>query len=126
MAEFQLEFATRQIRRAFARAIGKSIPKILTELITNADDSYRRLEESARRGGNASLVADPAPITIIFERSKKRFSVIDHAEGLTDREMQERFVTYGQESSDRARGFRTRSLFGKGFAMSSSLSITAK
>src|SRR5205814_1683039 len=25
-----------------------------------------------------------------------------------------RFVTYGQESSDRARGFKTRSLFGKG------------
>jgi hypothetical protein len=114
MAEFQLEFATRQIKRAFARAIGKSIPKILTELITNADDSYRRLQEATRPAGNTPAVEEPAPITIVFERSKRRFSVIDHAEGLTDKEMQERFVTYGQESSDRARGFRTRSLFGKG------------
>src|SRR5437762_1141687 len=113
MAEFPLEFATRQIKRAFARAIGKSIPKILTELVTNADDSYRRLEGAPTRGGS-SRSSDPAPMVIVFERSKRRFSVIDQAEGLTDKEMQDRFVTYGQESPDRARGLRTRSLFGKG------------
>lgn len=113
MTEYPLDFATRQLMRAFSRAVGKSIPKILTELITNADDSYRRLETSREKGKHIEL-DDPAPILIVFERSKHRFSVIDHAEGLTDQEMTDRFVTYGQESPDRARGFRTRSLFGKG------------
>jgi len=112
--EYQLEFATRQIKRAFARGIGKSIPKILTELITNADDSYRRLEDAARREGKSAVRTDPAPIIVLFDRARKKFSVIDHAEGLTDLQMQERFVTYGQESTDRSRGLRTRSLFGKG------------
>ena len=108
MSEYPLQFATRQIRRAFERAIGRSIPKILTELITNADDSYRRLSQAG------VPIADPAPITVLFERSKRRFAVIDRAEGLTDEEMKVRFVVYGQESVDRSLGIRTRSLFGKG------------
>lgn len=108
MPEYPLQFATRQIRRAFERAIGRSMPKILTELITNADDSYRRLSQAGMPPD------DPAPIAILFEKRKKRFTVVDKAEGLTDEEMKDRFVVYGQESSDRSRGLRTRSLFGKG------------
>jgi hypothetical protein len=108
MSEYPLQFATRQIRRAFERAIGRSIPKILTELITNADDSYRHLSQAG------IPISDPAPITVLFERSKKRFAVVDRAEGLTDEEMKARFVVYGQESVDRSLGMRTRSLFGKG------------
>lgn len=108
MPEYAIEFATRQIKRTFERAIGKSLPKILTELVTNADDSYRRLIEP----GSDDI--DPKRILVMFERSKRRFSVTDNAEGLTDEEMRHRFLYYGQESSDRSRGFRTRSLFGKG------------
>jgi hypothetical protein len=108
MPEYPLQFATRQIRRAFERAIGRSIPKILTELITNADDSYRRLSQAGMP------VEDPAPITVLFDKRRKRFTVVDRAEGLTDEEMKDRFVVYGQESADRSRGLRTRSLFGKG------------
>jgi hypothetical protein len=113
MPEFPLEFATRQIKRTFERAIGKSIVKILTELITNSDDTYRRIKDIGPNA-KASWVEDPAPIIILFERTKRRLSVIDHGEGLTDKEMEQRFVTYGQDSTDRAKGFRTRSLFGKG------------
>lgn len=108
MAEYPLQFATRQIRRAFERAIGRSIPKILTELLTNADDSYRRLSQQG------VAIEDPAKITILFEKRRKRFIVLDRAEGLSDVEMKDRFVVYGQESADRSRGLRTRSLFGKG------------
>jgi hypothetical protein len=113
MPEFELQFATRQVKRTFERAIGKNVVKILTELITNSDDSYRRLEQNAaaRGGGGAS---DPRPIVIVFDRAKRRISVVDQAEGLTDEEMQQRFVMYGQDSTDRSRGLRTRSLFGKG------------
>jgi hypothetical protein len=112
MPEFVLDIATRQIKRQFARAIGKNISKILTELVTNSDDSYRRLEESG--GAGRVDLEDPASIVIVFDRSKKRFSVIDRAEGISDKEMEERFVTYGKESTDRFRGYKTRSLFGKG------------
>jgi hypothetical protein len=68
MAEYPLQFATQQIRRAFARAIGRSIPKILTELITNGDDSYRRLAATEKRRD----VDEPSTITIQFERSEGR------------------------------------------------------
>ena len=114
MPEFELEFATRQIRRTFERAVGKSIAKIITELVANSDDSYRRLAEAAARDETLLQPEDPASIFIIFDRAKKRFSVIDHAEGISDREMQERFVSYGKESIDRSKGYKTRSLFGKG------------
>lgn len=113
MTEFELQFATRQVRRTFERAIGKNVVKILTELITNSDDSYRRIEQ--HEAGRRNLAGDePRPILILFERGRRRIAVVDNAEGLTDQEMQQRFVTYGQDSSDRSRGFRTRSLFGKG------------
>jgi hypothetical protein len=110
MAEYPLQLATRQIRRIFERAIRRSIPKILTELITNSDDSYRRLPTVEK----AADPDEPRKITIRFQRSKKRFSVTDRAEGLTDAEMKDRFVTYGREAGDRSKGFKTRSLFGKG------------
>lgn len=45
MAEIELKVASRYIRRQFEKAIGKSIIKLLTELITNSDDSYSRLGE---------------------------------------------------------------------------------
>jgi hypothetical protein len=83
-------------------------------LITNSDDSYRKLADTAQRAGRDETVEDPAPILVLFERAKKRLSVIDRAEGLTDQDMQQRFVTYGQESPDHSKGFRTRGLFGKG------------
>jgi Histidine kinase-, DNA gyrase B-, and HSP90-like ATPase len=110
MPEYELQIATRQLRRTFERAIGKSIAKILTELVANSDDSYRRLAEASQNPN----IEEPAQIIIVFERAKKKFSVIDHAEGMTDEEMRERFVTYGQESVDRSKGYKTRSLFGKG------------
>jgi hypothetical protein len=110
MSEYPLQFATRQIRRVFERAIGRSIPKILTELVTNADDSYRRIEA----GANATDFDSPCRILIEFSRGKHLFTVTDQAEGLTDIEMEDRFVIYGQESSDRSKGLKTRSLFGKG------------
>jgi len=114
MPEIILEFAARQIRRTFERAIGKSIAKIITELVTNSDDSYRRATEATEQKGERGTLEDPAPIIILFDRAKRRFSVIDHAEGITDKEMEGRFGTYGEESIDRIKGYRTRSLFGKG------------
>jgi len=114
MSEIVLDIATRQIRRMFERAVGRDISKILTELITNSDDSYRRIFESAQPQAHLKRVEYPAPIIIAFDRSKRRFAVIDHAEGMNEEEMRSKFKTYGKDSLDRSKGYRTRSLFGKG------------
>ncbi len=103
MPEFPIEVAPRYFKRQFQKAVGRSILKVLTELITNADDSYRRL---------TGVIT--GPITVEFDRRKRVLAVIDQAEGLDADEMKDAFVSYGSESTDRASGARTRSLFGKG------------
>ncbi len=111
MTTYPLRFTERQMRRTFEKAVGGSILKILAELITNSDDSYRRLETK-----EPSLRNDPdfGVIRIVAKRKTRMMAAIDHAEGLDQVAMKENFVDYGRESDDRARGFRTRSLFGKG------------
>ncbi|MGH2637922.1 MAG: hypothetical protein ACRDF4_01330 [Rhabdochlamydiaceae bacterium] len=114
MTEYNLKFDTRHIKREFQKALRGSIPKILTELITNADDSYRRLAQNQGNSKEVPKLEMPAPIIIEFNRRKNLFSVTDHAEGLTDKQMEDRFVTYGRDSRDHQSGHNTRGLFGKG------------
>jgi hypothetical protein len=109
MAEVEVQFAGRYMRRQFEKGVGRSIAKILTELVTNSDDSYKRLIAAGRRSASKIL-----PITIRLARSRRRFIVIDNAEGLTEENMERAFGTYGRDSGDRDAGLRTRSLFGKG------------
>lgn len=113
MTEHILKFDSRHIKREFQKALRGSIPKILTELVTNADDSYRRVMQG--RSSDPSVpVESPAPIAIEFNRRKNLFAVVDHAEGLTDKQMEKSFTTYGKDSRDHLSGHNTRSLFGKG------------
>ena len=69
MPEYPLQFATRQIRRTFERAIGKSIAKIITELVANSDDSTGGYSSRGQNGDRPTL-EDPAPIMVLFERAK--------------------------------------------------------
>lgn len=110
MTRFELEVSERFLRRTFEKGIARSLSKILAELVTNSDDSYKRLESEEYGGASGA----DKPIRIEADRSKRRFSVVDQAQGLTTEEMKELFVQYGKESGDTARGYRTRSLFGKG------------
>lgn len=115
MTEHILKIDSRHIKRGFQKALRGSIPKILTELITNADDSYRRLSQA--ESSDPSVPAEsPAPIIIEYNRRKNLFAVVDHAEGLTDKEMEKSFTTYGKDSKDHLSGHHTRSLFGKGLS----------
>ena len=52
MPEYRIEVAGRYFKRQFQKAVGKSVLKVLTELMTNADDSYRRL--TAHNAGGSS------------------------------------------------------------------------
>jgi len=99
------------LRRQFEKAVGKSIPKILTELITNSDDSYKRMtKENDMRVSEENF----GSINITVDYRKKIVNVIDQAQGLSKTEMESKFVVYGKESDDRTFGMQTRSLFGKG------------
>jgi len=110
MTRFELEVSERFLRRTFEKGVARSLSKILAELITNSDDSYKRLGST----GSSETPGKPRVIRIVAERAKRRFSVVDQAQGLTVVEMKERFVEYGKESGDAKRGYQTRSLFGKG------------
>lgn len=111
MTRHFLKIHPRYIRRQFEKSVGKSIPKILTELTTNSDDSYRRMmkEKDPR-------ISDQVfgTINITANRKKRTIRVVDQAQGLSKDEMERKFVWYGDESDDRAKGIQTRSLFGKG------------
>lgn len=102
MGEYHIRVAARYLKRQFEKAVGRSILKVLTELVTNADDSYRRLKVAL------------GSIAIDYDRRRRQLAVVDQAQGLTDTDMIEAFVTYGAESANRGSGVRTRSLFGKG------------
>ncbi len=110
----EISVATRYLKRQFEKGIGKSIAKVLTELITNSDDSYRRIENEHRRAGNQERTTEKKTILIVVDRERETISVIDQAEGFDAQRMEECFVPYGAESSDRRKGMTTRSLFGKG------------
>jgi hypothetical protein len=109
MPEYDVTFDPQYIRRQFEKAVGRSVVKVLTEPVTNSDDSYQRLESHG-------LSAQPkfGEMVIELDRTKRAFAIIDQAEGMTGEQMHERFVSYGRQSADRAAGIRTRSLFGKG------------
>jgi hypothetical protein len=106
--KYPLEIALRYIRLQFEKGVGRSIPKIITELVTNSDDSYKRMSLPITTSETFG------EITIIANHRKRKISVIDHAQGISKEEMQQKFVPYGEESGDRLAGWRTRSLFGKG------------
>lgn len=111
MTRHVLRIHPRYIRRQFLKAVGKSIPKILTELITNSDDSYKRMKNQ-----NDPRVAYSTfgSIEITADRKKHVIRVTDQAQGISGNEMKEKFVWYGSDSDDRSKGVQTRSLFGKG------------
>ncbi|GAI82568.1 unnamed protein product, partial [marine sediment metagenome] len=108
MKSYEIKVAARHLNRLFEKASGRSLIKMLAELITNSDDSYKRIEAQDPTNKNVK------PIQIIADKRKHLIVVIDNAEGLTEDEMEKKFSTYGEDSGDAAEGYATRSLFGKG------------
>jgi hypothetical protein len=109
VTKYEVQVAVRYLKLQFEKGVGRSIAKIITELVTNADDSYKRMTPE-----EVSTNKNYGDIRIVANRRKKKFLVIDQAQGISKEEMKEKFVPYGEESGDRKAGWRTRSLFGKG------------
>jgi len=100
--------------RAFSQdaeeAMGGRIEKALVELITNADDSYARLEEAERLFGKGRILVE-------VEHRRKRswkIAVRDRAEGMTGKEMKAGLAVLGGRTSGFGRGQNVRGLLGRG------------
>jgi len=80
--------------------------KSLVELITNSDDSYRRIE-----GLNET---SHGRVIVTLDYQNNSISVLDFAEGIDARSMDECVGTYGAEMSGFSKGCLVRGFYGRG------------
>jgi len=111
MGEIIVETDSRYTKRKMLSALGGDLAKILTELITNADDSYRRLEHAVNLFTQNN---ERKAIYIMVDKKNRRVEVIDNAEGMDEKTMEKKFEIYGSDKSEREKGYKTRGLFGQG------------
>src|SRR5690606_40803366 len=86
----------------------KDVMRALVEILTNANDSYSRLEQA---GGVAS-----GEMVIEVQRKHKNsvIRVRDFAEGMTDRRMDRVVGTYGEATSGLKEDQRVRGMWARG------------
>lgn len=95
------------VRRIKTAMQGNAI-RALVELITNADDSYIRLEEEQK--------THKGTIEVLYKKEGYRglFAVRDHAEGMSIDDVRGSFKKYGAATSGLKIGKRVRGYFGQG------------
>ena len=78
----------------------------IVELVTNSDDSYRRM----------GAKADPSfgRIMIVLDRKENSLTVADFAEGMNGETMDQCVGTYGGDASGLKRGHSVRGFYGRG------------
>lgn len=86
---------------------GQDFAELLAEIITNADDSYSRMEAET---GDYS----PKKIDIYFDRRKDEFTVVDFAEGMGEKELTDIFKKYADDTSNTNETNKVRGMFGRG------------
>lgn len=109
---FVVKDAHRKRERDLKDSLKRDLVAYISEILTNADDSYRRLE-------NANLISKDQIKEILIEikedrRKKGEFvvSITDQAEGMSEEDLRSKFKDYG---ADKAEGqLHTRGLFGQG------------
>ncbi|MFW6222395.1 MAG: hypothetical protein ACOC3T_02160 [Bacteroidota bacterium] len=96
----------RKTKRDINKVFSYNFNKILTEIILNSDDSYKRLENQTQDDSVKEIIVD-------IDRKNKTVKVTDYAEGMTVKEMEEIFSDYGGEHNRNIDG-TIRGLFGQG------------
>lgn len=139
--KLKMKLAGREWNRQFYTAVVKSFPKTITEPITNSDTSYKRkhlLDDSSglveralnfEKGTRFDLSAAKKEIADRFPkreielhiytakghgRESKTCEVVDHAEGLTDAELEAAFEYFAGDKTTVSKDRPGRSLFGRG------------
>ena len=106
VVERHLLVAERALLQLASSVVRGDPVKSLVELITNSDDSYRRM----------SSKNDPSfgRIIITLNRRENSFTVIDFAEGMSGESMDECVGTYGSDASGLKNGYSVRGFYGRG------------
>ena len=99
--------AKRKTRRDIKTALSNDFNKYLAEIILNADDSYKRIENAEEDNGVKE-------IRIHIDRKKRMVTIVDDAEGMTAKEMDEKFGLYGADHAQGDLYQKVRGLFGQG------------
>ncbi|MBU1177143.1 MAG: helix-turn-helix domain-containing protein [Patescibacteria group bacterium] len=107
MPEHIIKNSKRFASRRHGKAL-RDIYKIFTELITNSDESYNRLE---KKGINIDYIKS---IEIYIDRRTRVIRVIDYAEGMNQKDIEENFGKYGAIKSGSKKGHDGRGLYGQG------------
>jgi hypothetical protein len=102
----QLRVTDRAIMQLASSVVRGDPIKSLVELITNSDDSYRRM--------GVSKETSFGRITASFDKRKNTMTVLDFAEGMDAHTMDECVGTYGSEMSGFASGCSVRGFYGRG------------
>lgn len=103
-----IEADPRHTVRRMKIAMQGNVIRALVELITNADDSYIRLEDEKK--------PHKGTIEILYEKIgyKGFFAVRDYAEGMSITDVRESFKKYGAATSGLTKGKKVRGYFGQG------------
>lgn len=106
--EFELQSTKRYIRQNMNKAIRGDVIRALVELITNSDDSYKRLEEKSIKVDGGIVIEIDRKVTnsILYVR--------DRAEGMTFEEMKYKIAKIGELTSGFEKGKTIRGLHGRG------------
>lgn len=108
MVSRKLQYADRVAIQQADQAIRKDVMRALVEIITNANDSYSRLED-AGVSSNGEMVID-----VLRKHSNSKIVVRDFAEGMTDSRMDKVVGTYGEATSGIKEDKNVRGMWGRG------------
>lgn len=116
MGQIYVQDSLRKKKRAIKDALGNDILRYIAELLTNSDDSYRRLE-------NQNIDSNKEKVIYIELKKEKRksadnsdsyvLSVTDNAEGMTLETLERIFGTYGEDNAGGTQ-LHARGIFGQG------------
>ncbi|MBL8051155.1 MAG: hypothetical protein JNM46_08035, partial [Anaerolineales bacterium] len=108
MVSRKLQYADRVAIQQADQAIRKDVMRALVEIITNANDSYSRLEDSGV-SSNGEMVID-----VLRRHKNSIIRVRDFAEGMTDSRMDKVVGTYGEATSGIKEDKHVRGMWGRG------------
>lgn len=110
MAEIKrdLRVDKRVVKQLSDSAIKRDPVRALVELITNSDDSYKRLE------GRGLFATGNIAVEVVRKHKNAIFRVIDQAEGFDATTMDERVGGFGSDTSGLTKGLDVRGFFGRG------------
>ena len=116
MGQIYVQDSLRKKKRDIKDALGNDILRYIAELLTNSDDSYRRLE-------NQNIDSNKEKVIYIELKKEKRksadnsdsyvLSVTDNAEGMTLETLERIFGTYGEDNAG-GTPLHARGIFGQG------------